>query len=94
MKKSLTTHAEVHSAYCFYCPECGKGFKSNAALKYHKIIHDPEKKLKCDKCSSTFQDKTKLNLHQRVVHEKIKAYQCVKCDRKFGLKTRLKYHNR
>ena len=57
----LNAHAKTHQVITFKV--CHKGFASNANLKKHLLVHDNEKKYKCNTCDKPFTRKDYLNSH-------------------------------
>merc|ERR1719154_244419 len=51
----------------FPCGQCDKKFKNRTHLTRHEAVHSGIR-LNCDKCSSTFSRKDKLNAHMRKKH--------------------------
>ena len=70
--------------------------KSNG--NYVSVVHEKEKKLKCDRCDSKqkFARKRDLNRHIKIAHELFheanRPYKCEKCDAEFTKENHLKDH--
>jgi len=47
------------------CTVCNKGFKVNAALKFHMTIHTGEKPFECTYCDKKFRTRIVLVKHLR-----------------------------
>ncbi|CAG4934604.1 unnamed protein product [Colias eurytheme] len=75
------------------CDECGKGFRSNAFLKYHKRTHSAVKAFKCDECGKAFHNRVNLQTHGRV-HSERRPHVCCACGKAFKCKAALDRHSR
>jgi len=64
---SEENHASTEGTAGFPCGQCDKIFKSRKHLTRHEAVHSGIR-LDCDKCSSTFSRKDKLNAHMRKKH--------------------------
>jgi len=67
MSDGYNANIEVNAASSFPCGQCDKVFKSRTHLSRHEAVHSGIR-LSCDKCSSTFSRKDKLNAHVRKKH--------------------------
>jgi uncharacterized Zn-finger protein len=63
----------------FICTTCGKGFKTNDDLKFHKITHSEDKPFSCDLCDSKFKRKGALTKHKRLYHTEKEFFDCEEC---------------
>ncbi|CAG9566334.1 unnamed protein product [Danaus chrysippus] len=77
----------------FVCDVCGKSFRSNAFLNYHKRTHSSERSYKCSQCPKAFHNRNNLQMHQRT-HSDERPYPCALCDKAFKCKSALDRHFR
>ncbi len=64
----------------FSCTYCDKQFVDKKDCKKHEAIHERSEKFKCTKCTASFKDECKLNLHFRKAHNTTGAqYNCTFC---------------
>lgn len=63
---------------------CGKRFRSQSHMTYHRYAHFPERNFACDHpgCSQAFKSPHILRTHKNTVHSDIFRYEC-HCGRKF-----------
>lgn len=80
----------------FHCQFCPKILRTKSGLSKHiKMMHNPDNKFKCNRCSNGFCSTLKnLHAHMRI-HENIKLESkiCEKCNKKFQNEKQL-YHHR
>lgn len=71
-------------------------FPLKTKLRLHMDIHDPIKRLICDKCGKTFQTKYNLNKHIEKDHPTVKPepLQCLICNTWYRNPDGLKAHNK
>ena len=56
--------------------------KSNL-IRHKHLAHELDKKVNCNACDSSFNDKFQLKKHFLRMHEKSKNVKCVSCDKQF-----------
>ena len=54
---------------CFPCPDCGKGFRTNAEFKLHYMTHTGAKPHKCQFCDRSFRQRPHLKSHLYTWHK-------------------------
>ena len=87
-----STKKEIHTEIrTFKCESCGKSFKRNNHLKYHKLVHKSEKPFSCMQCGKTFSQSSNRNTHMKA-HNKDTTFSCDQCDAKFYSQNGLKNH--
>uniref|UniRef100_A0A2A4JVY9 Protein krueppel n=1 Tax=Heliothis virescens TaxID=7102 RepID=A0A2A4JVY9_HELVI len=77
----------------YICDICGKGFRGNAFLVYHKRTHFEERAYKCSQCDKAFFNRTNLQVHERS-HSDTRPYPCSVCFKAFKSKAALDRHFR
>ncbi|XP_075979730.1 uncharacterized protein LOC142978957 [Anticarsia gemmatalis] len=77
----------------YICDVCGKSFRGNAFLVYHKRTHSEEKAYKCSQCDKAFFNRTNLQVHQKT-HSDSRPYPCSVCFKAFKNKGALTRHFR
>ncbi|GBP95859.1 Zinc finger protein 112, partial [Eumeta japonica] len=75
------------------CDICGKGFKGNAYLQYHRRTHFEERSYKCKQCPKSFFNRFNLQNHVKS-HSDNRPYPCSVCFKAFKLKNALDRHFR
>ncbi|XP_050669867.1 zinc finger protein 569-like [Leptidea sinapis] len=75
------------------CDVCGKTFRGNAFLKYHKRTHSQEKLFKCSDCGKAFFNRGNLQMHEKT-HSEQRPYVCCVCGKGFKMKGALDRHFR
>jgi len=86
---------KVHSNLSYTCDECGKSFRTKAALKIHiSGVHLKEKKYKCEQCEYRAISKQKLKVHALCMHTSYedKPLSCDKCLYKCARNDSLRFH--
>ena len=81
-QKRMDRHVVKHSdARDFICQECGKGYKTEVALKDHILWHTGVFAFKCDICNTKYLTKGRFNLHKKITHETPpNSFPCPTCD--------------
>ena len=102
--KHLREQAEMGDAsidkanFYFHCDKCDKRFVSEKGLKGHvRKFHEArskDSKFPCPSCGLVFNEKVKLNEHERVVHSTDEKYQCKECGKRCRSTFALKIHRR
>ncbi|CAB3244145.1 unnamed protein product [Arctia plantaginis] len=77
----------------YVCDICGKSFRANAFLVYHKRTHAEERAFKCNQCDKAFFNRTNLQVHQKT-HSETRPYPCSVCFKAFKCKGALNRHFR
>ncbi|XP_049871379.1 zinc finger protein 354A-like isoform X2 [Pectinophora gossypiella] len=77
----------------YVCDICGKSFRGNAFLAYHKRTHFDERAYKCTVCPKAFHTREKLQNHKRM-HSDARPYSCDICSQTFKCKGNLNRHVR
>ncbi|XP_070593096.1 zinc finger and SCAN domain-containing protein 31-like [Erythrolamprus reginae] len=77
----------------YHCSECGRSFRQNYHLSYHKRIHMGEKPYKCSECGKGFTFSSSLSSHKRI-HLGEKPYKCQECGKSFCMKSSLNSHKK
>ncbi|XP_059062043.1 zinc finger protein 79-like [Achroia grisella] len=77
----------------YICDICGKGFRGNAFLVYHKRTHFEERAYKCAQCPKAFHNRTNLQMHEKT-HSDHRPYPCTVCMKAFKSKGALDRHFR
>lgn len=75
------------------CDICGKSFRGNAFLVYHKRTHSAERLYKCTQCDKSFYNRSNLHVHEKT-HSAARPYPCTMCTRAFKSKGALSRHFR
>ncbi|KAJ8378929.1 hypothetical protein AAFF_G00232940 [Aldrovandia affinis] len=91
---SRSGHLPTHTRrWSHLCPDCGRSFTSNTAVRRHRRLHTGELSLGCEYCDRCFRDESSLQSHRRI-HSGEKPYQCQRCPKRFSLKHQLNTHYR
>ncbi|XP_026333428.1 zinc finger protein 3 homolog [Hyposmocoma kahamanoa] len=77
----------------YVCDICGKSFRGNAFLVYHRRTHFEERAYKCTLCPKAFFNRTNLQMHEKV-HSESRPYPCDICLKAFKCKGALDRHYR
>ncbi|CAK1581295.1 unnamed protein product [Parnassius mnemosyne] len=77
----------------YICDICGKSFRGNAFLVYHKRTHSEERAYKCALCPKAFFNRTNLQMHERT-HSDVRPHPCPVCCKAFKCKGALERHSR
>ncbi|XP_068622596.1 zinc finger protein 490-like [Battus philenor] len=77
----------------YICDICGKSFRGNAFLVYHKRTHSEERAYKCAQCPKAFFNRTNLQMHERT-HSDVRPHPCTVCCKAFKCKGALDRHSR
>ena len=105
-QSSLSTHRKTHlreenvpeeeanMRLYYVCELCGKNFRSNGALKTHKLhVHDGfSEEVPCDVCGKSFRTRELLKQHQEREHSDDPKYVCDTCGQRFGNSYHLRRH--
>ena len=86
-KKNMSLKDKQHE-----CKICGKVLTSKGNLNKHLVIHNPEKKFKCDQCSLDFNQRRDLTTHKMQIHTMERPYVCKICNKGFVHKHYLTEH--
>ena len=85
------------SEHSYECKKCGFLFANEGAYRRHMKAKHPDrsvvKRYKCEFCSYSSDNKTKMKQHARV-HTKEKPFECPECSKRFTTKGSLKTHLR
>lgn len=80
----LASHIRVHEDVRKYmCDVCGKRFRSQSHMTYHRYAHFDERNFACDQCPQAFKSPHILRTHKNTVHSSVYKYECEQCGRKF-----------
>ncbi|XP_077187446.1 uncharacterized protein LOC143834505 [Paroedura picta] len=74
------------------CTECGRSWRTFAALTKHLRAHEENKCYKCPVRKKRFNRSSKLITHQRI-HTGLKPFQCADCEESFKNKSTLAKHH-
>ncbi|CAK1542359.1 unnamed protein product [Leptosia nina] len=74
------------------CDICGKSYRSNAFLNYHKLTHLEQRCFKCE-CGKAFFNNGNLQMHKKT-HSEERPYVCSVCGKGFKCKGALDRHFR
>ncbi|CAH2087216.1 unnamed protein product [Euphydryas editha] len=77
----------------YICDICGKGFRGNAFLVYHKRTHFEERAFKCQQCPKAFFNRANLQMHEKT-HSEHRPHACSMCSKAFKCKGALDRHFR
>ncbi|XP_045775926.1 zinc finger protein 26-like [Maniola jurtina] len=77
----------------YICDICGKSFRGNAFLVYHKRTHFEERAFKCQQCPKAFFNRTNLQMHEKT-HSDHRPHACTVCAKAFKCKGALDRHFR
>uniref|UniRef100_A0A8D2ZJ59 C2H2-type domain-containing protein n=1 Tax=Scophthalmus maximus TaxID=52904 RepID=A0A8D2ZJ59_SCOMX len=92
---ALTLHDRTHTKEApFLCWDCGKGCRSNAALRIHRLCcHSgaEEKRFCCEHCGKVYALKRSLDLHVAKLHTGVR-YPCSHCGNLFRSANSLTRH--
>lgn len=65
------------------CDVCGKRFRSQSHMTYHRYAHFEARNFACDQCPQKFKSPHVLRTHKNTVHSDIYRYECELCGRQF-----------
>ncbi|XP_071502609.1 uncharacterized protein [Diadema antillarum] len=92
-RKHLLNHRNKANNTVFPCSICEVLLYDKTDLKAHEKTHTSIlDRVKCDSCSRTFANETRMKRHRNNVHTKDIAYPCTLCEKVFYIKNRLKEH--
>ncbi|XP_072938059.1 uncharacterized protein [Epargyreus clarus] len=77
----------------YVCDICGKSFRGNAFLVYHRRTHSEQKEYACGTCGKAFHNRTNLHVHRRT-HSDERPHACSVCCKAFKGKGALDRHFR
>ncbi|XP_041980761.1 zinc finger protein 383-like [Aricia agestis] len=77
----------------YVCDICGKSFRGNAFLVYHKRTHSNERGFKCPLCPKAFFNRYNLQMHEKT-HSENRPHPCSVCFKAFKSKGALDRHFR
>ncbi|XP_026579434.1 zinc finger protein 708-like [Pseudonaja textilis] len=77
----------------YHCTECGRSFRQNYHLSYHKRTHTGEKPYICSECGKGFALSGALTTHKRT-HTGEKPYKCLECGKSFCRNSSLVSHKK
>ncbi|XP_032064312.1 zinc finger protein 429-like [Thamnophis elegans] len=77
----------------YHCTECGRSFRQNYHLSYHKQTHTGEKPYKCSECGKGFTLSSGLTSHKRI-HTGEKSFKCLECGKSFCRNSSLISHKK
>lgn len=67
----------------YMCDVCGKRFRSQSHMTYHRYAHFEARNFACDQCPQKFKSPHILRTHRNTVHSTVFRYECEQCGRKF-----------
>ncbi|KAF9816888.1 hypothetical protein SFRURICE_012230 [Spodoptera frugiperda] len=86
------------------CDICGKSFRGNAFLVYHKRTHSAERLYKCTQCDKSFYNRSNLLsvhsqgnaflVYHKRTHSAERLYKCTQCDKSFYNRSNLHVHEK
>lgn len=80
----LASHIRCHEDVRKYmCDVCGKRFRSQSHMTYHRYAHFEARNFGCDQCPQKFKSPHILRTHKNTVHSLVFKYECETCGRKF-----------
>ena len=85
-------HLDVHKGIRqYFCTVCGAGFLQKNYLVYHRSNHADDV-LTCSFCRKTFNNISKLKVHEKRVHLDRERYKCDKCSYTCSINARMRDH--
>ena len=94
LREENVSEEEANMRLYYVCEVCGKNFRSNGALKTHKLhVHDGfSEEVPCDVCGKSFRTRELLKQHQEREHSVSPKYVCETCGQRFGNSYHLRRH--
>lgn len=92
--QDLVKHRRALHPKSHLCPDCGKAFNREGALRDHQVRVHSEQLLLCPRadCGQTFTSASNLYQHERVVHLGLRPFTCRECGQTFAYRHVLRRH--
>ncbi|XP_021354964.1 zinc finger protein 665-like [Mizuhopecten yessoensis] len=87
--ENLCIHGSIHNV--FFCPICGRCYKTKPGLYRHQLDHTGSKPYSCEKCHSTYKTRNELVIHDRY-HTGDMPFHCHQCWKGFPTQGQFKRH--